>query len=105
MAFQKGNQLAAKGKPFFSALKRAIAQDDGQRIRDAAEKLLDLAAAGEAWAMKELIDRLDGKPLQESVVELIDQRASEVDDATLLNIAAGSRDRTAEAESGSQVTH
>jgi hypothetical protein len=51
-------------KPFRDALRRAIAQDSGKRIRDTAEKLLDLAAAGEPWAVKELVDRTDGKAIQ-----------------------------------------
>ena len=60
-----GNQNATKQqRRWGEALSRAIAQDDGKRLRDAAEKLLDLAAAGEAWAVKELGDRLDGKPAQ-----------------------------------------
>lgn len=64
MAFERGNKLGGAPKLFAAALKRAIAQDNGQRIRDCAEKLLDLAAAGEQWAVKELADRLDGKAPQ-----------------------------------------
>lgn len=64
MAAPVGNQNAAKSRVFSDALKRAIAQDDGQRIRKAAERLLDLAAEGEQWAVKELFDRLEGKAAQ-----------------------------------------
>lgn len=64
MPFEEGNTLGAKSKLFDNALKRAIAQDDGKRIRAAAEQLLDKAAAGEPWAIKELRDTLDGKPTQ-----------------------------------------
>ncbi len=64
MAFEKGNQLAVKSKLFDGALRRAIAQDDGKRLRQAAEALLDAAAAGEPWAIDKLADRLDGKPGQ-----------------------------------------
>lgn len=60
-----GNQNAVKeNRRWANALNRAIAQDDGKRLRDAAEKLLDSAAAGEPWALKELADRLDGKAAQ-----------------------------------------
>jgi len=60
-----GNQNATKQqRQFGEALQRAIAQDDGKRLRGAAEKLLDLADAGESWAVRELADRLDGKPAQ-----------------------------------------
>ena len=67
MAFQPGNKEAAKSKQFMGALQRAIAQDDGRRIRAAAEKLLDLAAEGEQGAVKELADRLDGKSVQQTI--------------------------------------
>lgn len=69
MAFKKGNQLAAKKGLFDGALRRAIAQDDADRLRKAAEKLLTLAAEGEAWALKELADRLDGKSQQNVSIE------------------------------------
>ena len=105
MAFEKGNKLGAKGKLFDQALKRAIAQDDGKRLREAAETLLSLAAQGEAWAVRELADRLDGRPAQESMVEVIDRRAAEVDDATLINIATGSGPRVIAPEISTQVTH
>jgi hypothetical protein len=72
MAFKLGNTLAAKGRLFDNALRRAIAQDDGKRLRDAAEKLLDLAAAGEPWAINTLADRLDGKAPQSITVETPD---------------------------------
>lgn len=59
-----GNTNAAGAeRPFRDAVSRAIKQEDGKRLRKAAEQLLDLAAAGEAWAVKELADRLDGKPV------------------------------------------
>jgi Family of unknown function (DUF5681) len=68
MPFQKGTSGnpsgRQRGKPFREALDRAIAQDDGKRIRKAIEKLLDLAAAGESWAIQMLADRLDGKAPQ-----------------------------------------
>lgn len=60
----KGNNNYKKGAVFNDALRRAIAQDDGKRIRDAAEKLLDLAAEGTPWAVRELADRIDGKAMQ-----------------------------------------
>ena len=56
-------------KRFMQALDRAIAQDDSERIRLAADQLLNLAAAGEQWAVQMLADRLDGKVAQVQVVQ------------------------------------
>lgn len=64
MAAPIGNKNAAKSRLFEQALHRAIAQDDGKRLRLAAEKLLDQAAEGSPWATQMLADRLDGKPTQ-----------------------------------------
>jgi Flp pilus assembly protein TadG len=61
MAFKPGNTLAAKSKLFDGALRRAIAQDDADRLRKAAESLLNEAANGKPWAISLLADRLDGK--------------------------------------------
>lgn len=61
---QIGNTNASKSKPFWHAIDRAITQENGKRLRTAAEKLLDAAAAGEEWAIRELGDRLDGRPAQ-----------------------------------------
>ena len=65
---QSGNPAGSqKAKRFYNALDRAIAQDDSKRLREAAEKLLDLAANGEPWATQMLADRLDGKAVQQVV--------------------------------------
>jgi hypothetical protein len=72
MAFEKGNKLGQKSRAFDAALRRAIAQDDGLRLRQSAEKLLDLASEGERWAVEMLADRLDGKAHQSVSVEAKD---------------------------------
>lgn len=64
-----GNKNAHKGRMWHDALRKAIAQDDGLRLRKAAETLLDKAAEGEGWAIREIADRLDGKAFQS--VELL----------------------------------
>ncbi len=61
MPFEPGNKASAKGRLFEGALKRAVAQGNGEKLRAAAEKLLDEAAAGKGWAIALLADRLDGK--------------------------------------------
>lgn len=62
--FEPGNKHAAKNKVFDAALRRAIAQDEGLKVREAADKLLSSAAEGQPWALSMLADRLDGKAAQ-----------------------------------------
>lgn len=63
-----GNTNATKNRPFWDAVTRIIAQEDGKRLRAAAEKLFDAAANGEPWAVKELADRCDGRSAQSVTV-------------------------------------
>ena len=92
MAAPKGNMNASKQGTFGDALRKAIAQDDGRRIRAAADKLLDLAADGTPWAVKELADRTDGKAFQAISLsgELNVKRAEELTDDELAAIVATS---------------
>lgn len=74
MPFEKGHKLARGRQPgeqysFLEAVRRAIAQRKADILRDCAEALLDKAAAGEGWAIKELADRLDGKAPQSVTVK------------------------------------
>lgn len=50
-------------KPFRDALRMEIAArgEDSRALRAVANKLLDLALVGEQWAVRELLDRVDGK--------------------------------------------
>lgn len=70
MAAPIGNKNAAKAKVWHAAIVRALekrdqSRSDGKKEIDAlAEKLLQLVAAGDLPALKELGDRLDGKPAQ-----------------------------------------
>ena len=85
---QSGNPAGnPKSKLFIATLERAIVQDDGKRLRAAAEKLLDLAAAGEPWAIQMLADRLDGKPSQQ-IDMAVGSRVEELSDGELCRIAA-----------------
>jgi hypothetical protein len=56
---------ALKEKKVLAALERAIAQDNGERIRKGVEVILDLFAKGERWAVEFIADRTDGKPIQQ----------------------------------------
>jgi len=60
-----GNSNAAKGKMFYDQL-RKIAVQQPDRLRSVAETLFLAAELGEPWAVKELIDRFDGKPTQQT---------------------------------------
>jgi hypothetical protein len=68
MAAPLGNQNAAKGKAWADAIRRAMAraEADGSNkaINALADKLLEKAADGDMAALKEVGDRLDGKPSQ-----------------------------------------
>lgn len=68
MAGVKGRSGTNKGKdkPFSDALRMEIAEaeDNPRSLRKIAQKLLDKAVAGDVQAMREVADRLDGKPAQ-----------------------------------------
>ena len=64
-----GNDNAKKGKLFYGELRKVLVQNDALRLRAIAEKLVDAAEEGEAWAVKEIMDRMDGKPLQATSIE------------------------------------
>lgn len=68
MAAAIGNQYAKKAKAFESAVKRSLARYSGDSVDAGLDKVADqlvkAAACGEQWAIKELADRLDGRPAQ-----------------------------------------
>jgi hypothetical protein len=59
----EGNQNARKGKLFYDQLRKVLIQNDALKLRQVTEKLVDAAIDGEAWAVKEVIDRMDGKAI------------------------------------------
>jgi len=59
-----GNQNAKKGKLFYDQLRKVLVQNDCLKLREITEKLVEAAVDGEAWAVKEVIDRMDGKAIQ-----------------------------------------
>lgn len=61
---QPGNKNAVKNRPFADAINKALAQDDGKRLRKIAEALLTKASEGDVTAIKEFADRVDGKVIQ-----------------------------------------
>ena len=62
-----GNKNSIKSNRLWAeTIRRAVIQDDSQRLRQIAEALLIKASEGDMTAIKELGDRLDGKALQEN---------------------------------------
>jgi hypothetical protein len=71
MAFQKGQSGNPGGrpndKPWREAIQMALKDKDPKRLRKIADSLIDLAESGDLQAMKEIGDRLDGKPAQQQI--------------------------------------
>lgn len=63
MAAPLGNTNAVKGKMFYDKLRKCLVQQPG-RLDKIVDQLVTQAELGEAWAVKEIIDRLDGKAVQ-----------------------------------------
>jgi hypothetical protein len=62
----KGNTHSSKNNRLWAdTLKRALMQADGDKIRAIAEALIEKAASGDVSAIRELGDRVDGKPTQQ----------------------------------------
>jgi hypothetical protein len=57
-------QLPNREKPFTDALRVALLSGGGRRLRMIADKLADKAEQGDIQAIREIADRLDGKPAQ-----------------------------------------
>jgi hypothetical protein len=68
---QVGNQNAAKSRLFYDKLRLVLVQEP-HRLRSIAEQLVTRAEAGEPWAIKEIIDRVDGKAVQATTIENAD---------------------------------
>ena len=64
-----GNDNAKKGKLFYGELRKVLVQNDALKLRMIAEKLVEAAEEGEPWAVKEIMDRMDGKPIQATSIE------------------------------------
>jgi|GEM_PF-1711138 len=59
-----GNENARKGRLFYDQLRKVLIQDDALKLRQIALRLVEAAEDGEAWAVREVIDRIDGKAIQ-----------------------------------------
>lgn len=71
MAAPVGNRNAAKAKVWSSAIERALERRASERmpaINELAEKLIEMGLLGDLPALKEIGDRLEGKPHQSSEI-------------------------------------
>lgn len=64
MAAPEGNKNATKNRPWAEAVNRALLAEDGKKLRALADKLIACALEGDVTALKEIGDRIDGKPAQ-----------------------------------------
>lgn len=58
-----GNNNAGKSKPWLAALEK-YGKQNPEALRTIAEKVYAAAQEGEPWAVTEIANRLDGKPVQ-----------------------------------------
>ena len=107
MAFQPGNKLGGstrKRRLITDHLERELLQavegEDVPKARKIAQKVVDRAVAGDAWAIQFVTERTEGRPDQHVSIT---RSVQELSDADLADIALGSRDGTAQTqESASQ---
>jgi hypothetical protein len=67
MAAPLGNRNAAKAKVWSAAIERALERRAAERvpaINELAEKLIEMGLMGDLPALREIGDRLEGKPQQ-----------------------------------------
>ena len=98
---QPGNKNGAR--PFAAALKHAIADagTDRAALIEIAKALLAKAMDGDLAAIREVADRLDGKPAQSTELTINDRRsAAELTNDELADIAAGRGEGVAESPAG-----
>ena len=99
MAGVKGRSGTNKGKdkPWTEALRLVVFRDDDdgkRRLLKIAEQCATAAEGGDMQAIKEIGDRLDGKPAQESTVTIDDKR--DATDWTRAELVSFLRDATAD---------
>lgn len=91
-----GNRNNSKGKPITDELRKAIVQDDWERVRKGIQKILDGFAAGEQWAVNIVMDRLEGKA--NATVDVTHHDAETVSEQQARIMAEAYLDRAARTE-------
>lgn len=86
-----GNQYATKDQRLWADMLRRKCKQDPNQLERIALKVLSAAEAGESWAVTEVANRLDGKPVQAVEVqgEFTQKLLHEYSNAELALIAAG----------------
>jgi hypothetical protein len=85
-----GTPGTLKEKPYRDALRMEIAAaEDFKDLRSIARAHLEKARSGDMAAIKELADRLDGRPAQDTSVAIENRRPEELTNEELMAIAAG----------------
>jgi len=84
---QPGNNNAAKSKVWEQALARAARPKDLEEI---ATVVVNAAKAGQQWAVQEIGNRLDGKPIQ-PMEHKVQTESPSLTDAYLAHVAAGGK--------------
>lgn len=68
MAAAEGNTYSSKNNRLVAdTLRRIAIQEDGAKLRAMCEAIYDKAAAGDVQAATFIADRLEGKPVQQTV--------------------------------------
>ena len=92
VTFVKGQSGNPGGRPtsdkaFADALRIALARRETKggetQLARIADKLVKCALAGQSWAIQHVADRVDGKPAQESTVNLVSKALTELADAEI----------------------
>ena len=84
MAWTKGTSGNPAGRPpsekAFANLLRIALKEPGKggvpKLRQIVDRLVRSACAGEAWAIQQIADRLDGKPAQESMLLTVEKHCA-----------------------------
>ncbi len=78
MPFEPGNKLGNKSRLFEQNIRRALIDEDYKKLRNIANKVVELAQEGERWAVEMLRDTLDGKPAQQIVATDTEGRSLQI---------------------------
>lgn len=70
---QIGNSNATKNKLFLNSLKRRLIQSP-ERLEKIIEALITQAENVQPWAIKELLDRIDSKPIQNNFIDIEEKK-------------------------------